>query len=374
MGKKRVLLLYITPYSGHHRASVAIEKALHTLAGERVETLSIDAFTYTNPILARIINRTYLTLIKNRPEVWDYLYDNPRIVKNTQKLRELIHRFNSGKLKILLEDFRPHVVVCTQAFPCGMVADYKKTYGYQTLLIGVLTDYIAHSYWIYDTVDYYVVPSEETYQRLIYEGIAPENIKIFGIPVAPEFNQKKDKKEIFKKFGLDEHLPVVLIMGGSQGLGPLNKIVNVIAHLSFPLQVIVVCGRNKFLYTKLSLKRRYFKKPVTILGYIENMDEIMAIATVLITKPGGLTTAEALARGLPMLLIRPLPGQEAKNTEFLLKANVAIKANDEMEVGIMLKELLTTPLKLEQMRRQAINHSYPDSSLRIARLILGEYS
>jgi len=362
--------MYITPYSGHHRASIAIEKALQEIGKDKVETLNIDAFSYTNPILARIINRTYMSLIKRKPEVWDYLYDNPKVVKNTQKLRELIHRFNSGKLKILLEDFRPHAVVCTQAFPCGMVADYKKTFGFNTTLIGVLTDYVAHSYWMYDTVDFYVVPSQDTYNRLISEGIPPERIKIFGIPVAPEFTRKKNKEEIFKKFNLDGNIPVVVIMGGSQGLGPINRIVSIISRISLPFQIIIVCGKNKFLYAKLTLRKKYLRKNVVVLGHIDNMDEVMEIATVLITKPGGLTTAEALAKGIPMIIIRPLPGQEAKNTEFLLKKEVALKANDEIDVGIYLKELLTNPLKLEQMRKNAFKQGYPNSSFEIAKLVL----
>ncbi|MCM8783489.1 MAG: glycosyltransferase [Candidatus Omnitrophica bacterium] len=370
MNKKRILLMYITPNSGHHRASLAIEKALREFTSDKVEIFNIDAFTYTNPILARIINRTYMSLIKNKPEVWDYLYDNPKIVKNTQKFREIIHRFNSGKLKILLEDFRPHAVVCTQAFPCGMIADYKKTYGFNTSLIGVLTDYVAHSYWLYDSVDFYVVPSEDTAHRLKSEGVPGERIRILGIPVAPEFRKEKDKSKIFEKLNLNPQLPVILIMGGSQGLGPINKIVNIISHLPTPLQMVVICGRNKFLYKKLSLRKRNVKKPLLILGYIDNIDELMEISTVLITKPGGLTTAEALAKGIPMVIIRPLPGQEAKNTDFLLKANVALKANDELEVGILLRELLTNPLKLEQMHREAIRYGYPDSSLQIAKLII----
>ncbi|MGE4357434.1 MAG: glycosyltransferase [Candidatus Omnitrophota bacterium] len=370
MDKKRVLLLYITPNSGHHRASLAIEKALREIAPDKVEILNIDAFTYTNPILARIINRTYMSIIKNKPEVWDYLYDNPKIVRNTQRLRSLIHRFNSGKLKVLLEDFRPHAVICTQAFPCGMIADYKKTYGFNTFLMGVLTDYVAHSYWLYDSVDLYIVPSEETAARLRSEGIPEERIRILGIPVSPEFRKEKDKKKICEKLNLNPELPVVLVMGGSQGLGPINKLVNIISRIPLSFQIVVVCGRNKFLYTRLSLRKRHFKKPVFILGYIDNMDEVMEITSVLITKPGGLTTAEALAKGIPMIIIRPLPGQEAKNTEFLLKANVALKAKDEFEVGILLRELLTNSLKLEQMHREAIRHGHPESSLQIAKLAL----
>ncbi len=370
MEKKRILLMYITANSGHHRASLAIEKALKEIARDKVELLNIDALTYTNPILAKIINRTYMSVVKNRPEVWEYLYDNPKVVRNTQRLREIIHRFNSGKLKNLLEEFRPHTVVCTQAFPCGMVADYKKTYGFNSPLIGVLTDYVAHSYWIYDSVDFYIVPSELTRRRLVSEGIPEERIRILGIPVAPEFARKRDKGAIFAKLGLDSRLPTVLIMGGSQGLGPMGRIVGIISRLPIPFQIIVACGTNRLLYAKLLIRRKYYRKPVFVSGHIDNVDEIMDIATVLITKPGGLTTAEALGKGLPMIIIRPIPGQEAKNTEFLLRESVALKANYETEVAILLKELLTNPLKLEQMRRQALAQSHPNSSLDIANLIL----
>jgi processive 1,2-diacylglycerol beta-glucosyltransferase len=371
MEKKRILLLHITPNSGHHRASLAIERALRIVAGGESEILNIDALNYTNPILARIINKTYMSVIRSRPEVWEYLYDNPRVVRNTQRLRELIHRFNSWKLKNLLDDFRPQVIVCTQAFPCGMIADYKKTYGLNIPLIGVLTDYVAHSYWLYDSVDCYIVPSDSTKNRLLNEGIPEECIKILGIPVSPEFVEKKDKKLIFQKLGLDSRLPTVLIMGGSQGLGPMSKIVSLICRIPVSFQILIVCGTNKLLYTKFRIKKRYYRKPILVLGYAENMDEIMEIADVSITKPGGLTTAEALAKGLPMIIIRPIPGQEAKNAEFLLEENVALKARDEIEVAILLKELLSNPLKLEQMRRQTLLHGRPNSAFDIANLILG---
>jgi len=370
MEKKRILLMHITTNSGHHRASLAIESALKHIACERIEILNIDASNYTNPILAKIINKSYMSLIRTRPEVWEYLYDNPKVVKNTQRLRDIIHRYNSGKLKTLLEEFRPHVIACTQAFPCGMVADYKKTYGFNVPLIGVLTDYVAHSYWIYDSVDFYVVPSDSTRKRLVIEGIPEERIKILGIPISPKFIEKKDKKLIFDKLNLNGKLPVVLLMGGSQGLGPINKIVNLIYRITTPFQIIVACGTNKLLYTKFLIRKRYYRKPILVLGHVDNIDEIMDISTVIITKPGGLSTAEALSKGLPMIIIRPIPGQEAKNTEFLLKENVAFKARDELEVAIFLKELLTNPLKLEQMRKQALLQSRPNASLDIADMIL----
>src|SRR3989338_3438680 len=191
---KKILLLYISENSGHHCASIAIEKALHEL-DPQVKTLNINSFNYTNPILEKVINRTYLSVIKRTPEIWDYLYDNPKVLKKTQSLRDMIHRFNSGKLKALLDEFEPDCVVCTQAFHCGMIADYKKTYNLNTPLIGALTDYAPHSYWIYDNVDRYIVPSEGTAKKLIDNGIDPAKVMRFGIPVDPKFCEPLDKEK-----------------------------------------------------------------------------------------------------------------------------------------------------------------------------------
>ncbi|GAG10353.1 unnamed protein product, partial [marine sediment metagenome] len=164
--KKKILLMYISNDSGHHRATLAIEKIFH-LRDKDIETLNVNSFNYTNPVLEKIINKTYMSVINRKPEFWGYLYDNPRILKKTRRLRESIHRHNTEKLKNLIDAFRPDAVICTQAFPCGMVADYKKTFNVKLKLFAVLTDYAPHSYWIYDTVDAYFVPSQETGQRLI---------------------------------------------------------------------------------------------------------------------------------------------------------------------------------------------------------------
>jgi processive 1,2-diacylglycerol beta-glucosyltransferase len=144
--------MYISEISGHHSATLAIEKALKILQ-PNVEILNINAFNYTNPISEKVVNRLYLGIIKRTPQIWDYLYDNPTIAKKIEKMKETIHKFNSPKLKRLFDKFKPDAVVCSQAFPCGMCADYKRTYDSHIPLVAVLTDYVPHSYWIYDRVD-----------------------------------------------------------------------------------------------------------------------------------------------------------------------------------------------------------------------------
>lgn len=366
---KRILLLYISEHSGHHCASLAIDHALHDIDAD-VETLNINSFHYTNPILEKVINRVYMEVVQKKPEIWDYLYDNPKVLKNTQGLREMMHKFNTGKLKTLLDEFKPDCIVCTQAFPCGMVADYKKSFNCDIPIVAVLTDYAPHSYWIYNNVDIYIVPSECTGKKLIVNGIDPARIKSFGIPVDPRFRatHESDRYKICDKLGLDKDKKHILIMGGTQGLGPLKEIVRLLDGSGIDMEILVATGTNKKLYE--SLAARSFRKKVLVLPYTNNIDELMRVSSLILTKPGGITTAEALAMGLPMLIINPLPGQEAMNTRFLLSEGVAVKALCPDDVPVILEELLDNEAKLKAMREKALLLSRPDSSLDIAKLIL----
>ena len=196
---KRIILMYISEISGHHSATLAIEKALKIL-DPRTEVLNINAFNYTNPISEKIVNRIYMGVIKRTPRIWEYLYDNPKVAKKIEKLKKNVHKFNSPKLKNLFDKFNPDAVVCAQAFPCGMVADFKQAYNSNLTLVAVLTDYIPHSYWIYDLVDYYITPAPEVTERLIKKGAPAEKIKTLGIPFDPKFNQPMPKHKIIQKF------------------------------------------------------------------------------------------------------------------------------------------------------------------------------
>jgi processive 1,2-diacylglycerol beta-glucosyltransferase len=363
----KVLLLYISEHSGHHCASIAIENALRSLRPD-ITTLNINSFNYTNPILEKVINQAYMGVVRRTPEIWDYLYDNPKVLRNTQKLRDAIHRFNKSKLKVLIGEFKPDAIICTQAFPCGMIADYKKSVGQEIPLVGVLTDYAPHSYWVYNNVDKYVVPSEETGSKLIDNGIDPRRVEAFGIPIDPKFQAQSDRGALCEKLGIARDVPCVLIMGGTQGLGPIRNVIRLLEASHLDLQVIVASGTNKKLFKWL--KSRHFRKNVTSLAYADNIQELMRVATVVMTKPGGITTAEALATGAPMLIISPLPGQEAMNTKFLLKEGVAVKAESPQDAVVLLEELLYNKDKLRAMSARAKAVSKPDSSVRIARLIL----
>lgn len=361
--------MYITLNSGHHRAACAIENALKQIS-PGTQTLNINAFAYTNPILEKIINQTYMSVIKNKPEVWEYLYDNPKVLKSVQGMRDAIHKFNSKKLKALLEDFRPDAVVCTQAFPCGMIADYKYNSNLSLPLVGVLTDHAPHSYWIFPNVDCYLVPSEASREKFIKNGIDQTKIKVFGIPIDPKFSKQHDKNELCDKLGFDRQKPIVLIMGGSQGLGPVENIVNMLGGIDIEFQFVVVCGSNARLEKRLRARAKKYLKKLLVLGHVDNVDELMEVSSLVITKSGGLTTAEALSKDLPMIIVHPIPGQELKNTEFLLNQGVALRAEDSEDIAALVQELLLHSNKLTEMRLRAAELKKPGAALDIADLVL----
>jgi processive 1,2-diacylglycerol beta-glucosyltransferase len=311
-----------------------------------------------------------MAVIKRTPQLWDYLYDNPKVIKKVEKIKNTIHKFNSPKLKNLFDKFQPDAIVCTQAFPCGMVADFKKTYASDIPLVAVLTDYIPHSYWIYDTVNYYITPSDEVSLRLVKKGVTLDKIKSLGIPFDPEFNERVPKAEVVRKLNLDQNIATILIMGGGQGLGPIKTIVRSLEKVKFDFQELIVTGTNKKLCKSLQKKIKKYKKKILIFGYVNNINELMSIADIIITKPGGVTTSEALAKKIPMIIIKPIPGQEASNTIYLTEKKAAIKIDRPKDINIVIEDLLRNPNKLNYLREAAGHIGKPNASLEIAKFLL----
>jgi processive 1,2-diacylglycerol beta-glucosyltransferase len=371
--RKKALIFYISRYSGHFHAARAIEEGLRKVMGD-IEVEKINALSYTNPILGKIINKAYLEVIKKKPEIWGHIYDNPDVMKRTKKAREALHKFNMSKIKKLLDAYSPDIILCTQAFPCGMVADYKKSCGKDIPLIGVLTDHAPHSYWLFDEVDFYVVPSEETAWVLKQKGIPSEKIKVYGIPVDPKFRKQHDRSRIKKDLGFREENPTVLIMGGSQGLGAMEEVVRaLLADAEHSYQLLVVTGSNKRLYTRLrKISRKKGGENLRVLSYVENIDGLMEISDIIITKAGGMTVAEALVKKLPMLIVNPIPGHERMNTDYLVEKGAAVEVEDCSRVHRKVNELFDAKGVLDWMKRNIEKLSKPDSALNIAKLVFKE--
>ncbi|MDP8265539.1 MAG: glycosyltransferase [Candidatus Aceula meridiana] len=369
MSHPKILLMHITKTSGHHRATVAIENALKEL-NPQAETLNLNGFAYVYPILEKIINTAYMSVIKRRPQLWDYLYDNPKVVKKTGKIKKILNNAKQPKLKRLFKRFAPDAVVCTQAFPCGMIGDFKKRYDNPIKLIGVLTDFAPHHYWLHDKVDYYVVPTKEARDRLVQDGIEAKRIKLYGIPIDLKFSKASKKDHTAKDLGLKAGIKTILIMGGGQGIGPIRSIVKNLADCREEFQLVVIAGTNKRILKALRKVKFPYGQDIRVLSYVDNVDELMDCADMIITKPGGMTTAECLSKGLPMVIVNPIPGQEARNTHLLLKKGIAVEIDDLSQVAQEVGDLLRSPEKLQLMREAALQYGKPQAAMDVAKLIL----
>jgi len=370
---KKALIFYISRYSGHYHAAKAIEEGLKEVWGD-IDTMMINALSYTSPLLGTIINKAYLEVIKKKPEVWGQIYDNPEVMEKTRKARETLQKFNMSKIEKLLEEYSPDVVFCTQAFPCGMVANYKKKSGKDIFLVGVLTDYAPHSYWIHDEVDFYIAPSSETTELLERKGVSSPKIKSLGIPVDPKFRRTHDVGRIKKDLGFPEKNPTILFMGGSQGLGSMEEVVKALLRdPKHSYRLLVVTGSNKRLYSKMKrLGGKRYADNIRVMSYVENIDELMEAADIIVTKAGGMTVSEAMVKKLPMLISDPIPGHERMNTDFLVKNGAAVEVEDCGNLHEKINELFDSENALTVMRENVEKLSKPDSALDIARLAFKE--
>ncbi len=366
---KKILLMYISEHSGHHQAARALEKAILNRAPGS-DVFSVNAFRYVNPVMEKIVHGAYMKVIRKRPEIWAYLYDNPKVIKKTERLKNFINSSNSRRIEGLISSFSPDVVACTQAFPCGVFASYKERHKKNTPLAGILTDYAPHSYWIYDNVDIYVTPSEEVGKELIKKGAAENKIKALGVPIDPVFADNADENNVRGNMGISPDERVVLVMGGTHGIGPDVKLLEFLSAYRSKFCAIVITGINKGLFAKVKKLAERSERKIIPLGFVNNVRDIMDIADVIITKPGGLTTAEAMARALPMIILNPLPGQEDFNAKVLTENGMAIRAGSEEDAVSFLEELFGGGSKLDAMRAAMAKNAKPNSSRDIADLLL----
>src|SRR6185369_1405285 len=234
------------------------------------------------------------------------------------------------------------------------------------MTVSIITDFEAHALWMEAGVDLYCVAAEETKARLVARGAASDRVVVTGIPVSAKFNTPVDPALVRKRMGLRDDLPVLLVLGGGFGIGPVAEVLTEINKLPQIVQVVVVCGRNEELRRELALQER--RQP-HILGFVNNMQELMAVADLVISKPGGLTSSEALAMGKPIFVLNPIPGQEAANSDFLLEHGAAMKANRVEDLPFRLEKLLSGA-KLTELAQAAKALGKPQAAADVCREVL----
>jgi processive 1,2-diacylglycerol beta-glucosyltransferase len=234
-------------------------------------------------------------------------------------------------------------------------------------VVSIVTDFEAHALWMENCVDLYCVAAEETKGRLVARGADPKSVLATGIPISGRFSAKIDARDVRSKMGLRDDQPILLVLSGGFGMGPVAEILGALDHVTQPFQTVVVTGRNEELRQQLAAQDR--KHPTHILGFASNMHELMAISDLIISKPGGLTSSEALALGKPLFILNPIPGQEAANSDFLLERGAALKVNRVEDLPFRLDQLLGNK-KLAQLSRAAKGLGRPAAATQICREVV----
>jgi len=351
------------------RAAEAVELALRELAPDE-EVQNLDVLTLTNGMFRKLYGSAYLDLVNKMPHVLGYFYDfldrQPSPQKKSDRLRQLAQRMNLGKFLKHLRSTPWDVVVNTHFLPAEMIAGLKLKNQFSAPQLTVTTDFETHRLWANEPCDHYFTATPEGAAYLEHWGVSPGKTTVTGIPIHPCFSDRPAREECRVKHGIGSDRPVVLQLAGGFGVGPIEQILDSLCKIEQPLELVVVTGRNAELKAKLQSKKLPERHRVKILGFTKEMHELMTAADLIVTKPGGLTTSEALACGAAIAVVNPIPGQESRNSDFLLEHGAAIKINNMATLQLKVGAVLANAARIETLRKNAAALGKPRAAYEIA--------
>lgn len=358
--------------TGH---SAAAEAILHALREREpgLEAQIVNSFQYASRRVGKIVEDGYLQMLRAFPTLYGLLYESRTRSASISSVRKWINHIFAGTFRNLLERWRPHLIICTHAFPFGVVSAMRDRFKTRIPCLGVVTDFVVHPFWIYDNMDMYAVATADLARQLNAHGIGDAAVRVTGIPIDPRFGRPQERDGLRDRLDVNSGLPVVLVMGGGLGMGPVEKILRALKSIQRPMHMVVLTGKNQRLRARLEEEiARLDALParVKVFGYIDNVYEYMAAADLLVTKPGGLTSAEALACGLPMLIVRPLPGQEMRNSKYLQTKRVAVRVSNENSLPRIIEGMLDDADALQRMQQVSRCLARPDSAFQTASVAL----
>jgi len=368
MVKKRVLILSASVGSGHVKAAEALAKSFRARSDVE-EVLIDDSLDHTNVLHKQLYSTLYKRLSAMLPEFLGWWYESSDDPWVSDKGRVALDLTQALPLINLVREFKPHSIICTHFMPAGVLSYLIRRGRLDTELGIVVTDFHFHAFWITRAFHWYFVAQEEDKIHMEGLGLPGDRIHVTGIPIDPAFEQPVDRAAVLTSLGLAPQKPTLLIAGGALGLSPAIAVVRRLMHLDRDFQTVIVCGKNEGLKKDIEELTASHRDRFKVLGYTTNMPELLGTATLLLSKPGGLTTAEALARGLPMVVLDPIGGQEERNSDVLLENGAAVKCTEVTVLNHKLARLLDDPARIAAMSANARRIGHPDSAAVVAKIV-----
>lgn len=373
MTQKKILLLSVSAGAGHMRAAEAL-RAHADQDGNGVSATHVDVMDFVSAGFRKMYTDFYIQLVNRAPTLWGYLYQSTHEARpdsSMERLRRGFERLNTSALLKEIKRVQPDVIICTHFLPAEILSRLTAKAGFTTPVWVQVTDFDLHRMWVHDHMAGYFAANDEVAFRMRAQGIAAERIAVTGIPIMPVFGQPLERAVCAAEFGLDPAVPTILLMGGGAGLGSLDTIAARLLALDGAFQLIVLAGKNVAALNALQALAPAYPGRLLALGFTDKVERLMACADLVITKPGGLTTSECLAMGVPMIVNAPIPGQEERNADFLLEQGVALKAFDAVTLEYRVRYLLEHPAKLADMRAKARALGRPDAAAAVLARVRG---
>jgi processive 1,2-diacylglycerol beta-glucosyltransferase len=372
MTRKNLMIFSVSAGAGHVRAAEALRDWAN-VAYPDLDVIHVDVMELVPDLFRKFYSESYLSLVEHQPSVWGYLYkaaDKKKADSKTNKLKLAIERLNTQKFKDWIKVMKPDYIICTHFLPAELLSRMIRKHTFDKPVWVVVTDYDIHSFWVHGLMTGYFVATDEVGFRLTQRGVEPKKIKVTGIPVAPEFSRNTQRKWCAGALGIDPAKFTVVVMSGGLGLGGNEGLVERIARIDKGLQVLAMSGRNKQLLDSYKEIGKRYPGQVFPQGFVKDMEVVLGACDIAITKPGGLTSSECLAKGLPMILVSPIPGQEERNSDFLIEHGAALKAVDPLGLEYRVRSLLKDPKELKRLKAMAVSAGRPMAAKDILRTVL----
>lgn len=366
---KKVLIISVKAGYGHHSTGQAL---MDYFTERNIECEMLDTFEYISTFLGDSIQDGYLLLTKSVPEFYGKVYD--KFDKNS-KPREstpvaMISKVVAKKIRDYVISYGADAIIGTHSYACLLMSYLRKQEHISCPLYGVVTDFTVHPFWESADIDYYVTPDKLLNNQMVKKGIPEEKILPFGIPIKEKFAKKIDKTEARKMLGIGDKT-TILVMMGSMGFGNIVSEMEKITSVDGDFQIICVCGTNEKM--KKSVEEREWEKDVYVYGFVDNIDVMMDASDCIITKPGGLTTSELMAKGLPALLVNPIPGQEDRNLEFLVNSGACMMITKTFPVDEALYQIMNNKWRMDFMKESVARLGKPDATEKLCNFIMERF-
>ena len=312
----------------------------------------------------------YIGMVKTIPQLYKYIYERAERARELGSFKKWLSRYTAANLRSFVERSQPGVVICTHAFPCAVMSEYKKQFDPHLPVVGVVTDFVAHPLWIFNNIDAYAVATPEIRTMLVARGIARERVHVTGIPISPRFGDPgRSRAELREALTLPAGRVVILMMGGGLGIGPIESMIKALGRVEEPIAGVVIAGKNERQLRRVLEMAHTVDYPLRVLSFVDNVFEYMHAADVLLTKAGGLTASEALAAGIPTVLIKPLPGQEERNTRYLVERKAALRVSGVRAVPRTIAQLARSPQRRAELRERMLALGHPDAAAQVAGIV-----